>query len=326
MHQRRPIQVFGRHQLSGGVVALHVALFLSPASLQAQDLPYTLEEVRRIVASEVVPEERIVALLSERCIAFAADAPTLEALATAGASPRVLEAVSAACHILPGEPRWVWVEPDTVALVVGERLSLAARGLSPRREPVPQVAVSWASDDPQVAAVDSRGRVTAAAPGMTRVTAEATNGLRASVRVWVREPVEHRPWNPRVAAALGTLLPGAGQFYTQRPVKGLALLAGTGVSLALALTLSSEETQVVDERCVDGRCDYTLTQVERRPFFWPGIGLAAALWAFGVVDGVRVSSASAVERDARAPRLELFAAPRAAADGAWDVPAVSLRF
>lgn len=325
MHERRSHRLYRRLRLVGLSAALSAIAL--PFAARAQDLPYTFDEVLRIVSSGVVREERIASLLHERCVAFHVDSPLLDRLAEAGAREAVLEAVRSACHILPGEPRWLWIEPDSVKLEVGERFTLAALGMGPRRDPLRSVEVRWTSDDPQVVTADEWGRVLAAAPGMTRVSAEATNGIRASVRIWVTRPAEALRLNPQTAALLGGIVPGGGQFYTRQPVKGLALLGGAGVSVLAALSITSEETILTGETCSDGRCEYSVIGRRHRPLFWPGISAAASLWAYGLFDAVR-HSRPARESDgaSRGSELRLLGSAEILPDAAWRLEIVSLRF
>lgn len=242
----------------------------------AQNLPYTLDEVVRIVSSGVVPETRIASLVRERCIAFRADEPAVTQLRRAGAGPELVRALRAACRILPGEPRELRIEPDTVALQVGERLTLRARGTAPDGKALDGFPVRWSSQDPRVAAVDGEGRVGALAPGMTRVEARAANEVRAIVRVWVRPAPAATALSPRTALLVGALVPGAGQFYTNQPEKGLLVFGGVAALLTAGFAVQ------------DGG---------DRPLLVPGLLVAGGLWAYGAADARR----RAEGRDAAGP-------------------------
>lgn len=242
----------------------------SSRTASAQDLPYTLDEVLQLGASPVVPEGRVVALLKARCLAFRVDSRVLKRLKESGVRDAVVDAVRSACRILPGEPRRLKIEPDSLQLRPGERATLAARGIAADGSPLEHPEVRWSSADPEVALIDSRGRLTAQTPGRTRVTARATNDVRASAHVWVQTPPGPGPIRPRTALLVGALVPGAGQFYTAQPVKGLAVFGGVAAALSAGLAVRD-----------DGD----------RPLLWPGILVGAGLWVYGALDGYRAASA-----------------------------------
>jgi hypothetical protein len=77
------------------------------------------------------------------------------------------------------------LEPSSVRLLPGERLTLEPRMLRQDGTPVPPGRVSWKSLQPEVAAVDSTGHVTAVAPGHTSIQASSSGGPMATAQVEV---------------------------------------------------------------------------------------------------------------------------------------------
>lgn len=271
---------------------------------RAQNLPYTIDEIVQIIAAGVVPDARIAALLTERCIAFRADAQAVARLREAGAGPEVLRAVRTACRILPGEPKALAIEPDTVALRVGERLALTARGAAPDGRRLDGVAVRWSSEDPGVASVDDGGRVHAVGAGMTGVTARATNDVRATVRVWVQPNASALEISPRTALLVGLLVPGAGQFYTAQPGKGLLVFGGVTGALAAGVAVT------------DGG---------DRPLLVPGVLVAAGLWTYGAADARRRARRLGSTASA-GPAWAALGSPEPAAEGGVRLPLLTLRY
>lgn len=126
-----------------------------------------------------------------------------------------------------------------------------------------------------------------------------------------REPVIR--WTAELRAATGVryspatafvagLLPGAGHFYTRRPVMGTFLLAVAGG--AVAAGIGYEVTHV---ECLgipqDGDCppDQILAQHDERPLLVPGIAVAAAASLLGAID----AALGARRRNAQPPVVRL---------------------
>jgi uncharacterized protein YjdB len=77
------------------------------------------------------------------------------------------------------------LEPGSPTLLPGERLALEPRVLREDGTPVPPGKISWKSLQPEAAAVDSAGLVTAVAPGRTIIQATSSGGLMATAQVEV---------------------------------------------------------------------------------------------------------------------------------------------
>ena len=71
-------------------------------------------------------------------------------------------------------PARITIEPETVAVVIGDTVRVTARVLNDRAQPISDAVVTWASSDPAIASVDATGLVTGIREG--RVTLTATSG------------------------------------------------------------------------------------------------------------------------------------------------------
>ena len=98
--------------------------------------------------------------------------------------------------------------------------------------------------------------------------------------------------SPAVAAALGMVLPGAGEFYAGRPVHGALILAAAGGAAAAGYLITR-----VDVECrsvpVNGTCpgEDVLREDRSRPYLAPGLVAAGALTLLGAIDAaIGVSS------------------------------------
>ncbi|MBI4512868.1 MAG: Ig-like domain-containing protein, partial [Gemmatimonadetes bacterium] len=145
--------------------------------------PFTLEQLEEIVKSGLIAEARLVTLLGERCVDFVADEASLTRLRAAGATDPVLEAVGRACRVLPGEARWVRIEPRRAEIRVGKALALTAVVLAGDSSEIRDASVRWASSDSTKVAVGPDGRVTAMGRGVAVVTATAPSGVVDSVTI-----------------------------------------------------------------------------------------------------------------------------------------------
>jgi hypothetical protein len=215
----------------------------------------------------------------------------------------LLQAVRASCRLLSGEPRALRIEPDSLDLRVGTRYTLAIRGTGPDGKVLDGVRVQWSSQDGRVASVDGEGRLVAVAPGMTRVTAQAANDVSAAVRVWVRPAPLRSDVASGTAFLVGALVPGAGQFYTLQPKKGLLVFGGVAASLTAGFAVR------------DGG---------DRPLLVPGVVAAAALWTYGAFDAKE--RARALEAQAEGSRIGWLETPRPTEEGGVRWPLLSLHF
>jgi hypothetical protein len=112
-----------------------VSLPASQANAQGVEAPYTLEEVRLLVASPMT-EERIAQVLSEGCITFEMDAFTANELRAAGASLTLIRALNEACvrsEEVASPPAAAATPPPVPAPAAGEPAVVrATEATSPR--------------------------------------------------------------------------------------------------------------------------------------------------------------------------------------------------
>jgi alpha-tubulin suppressor-like RCC1 family protein/uncharacterized protein YjdB len=158
--------------------------------------------------------------------------------------PRSIAALALSLALACGSPpeprerevREIRVEPDTLAVVVDSLVKLEARALDPRGREIPDAKFHFASLDPDVARVDSRGWVEGRGPGGTEIVVRAGD-REARVPVRVRRPV-HRveilPEEPK-------LLEGEKLLLVARPLD----IDGHPVEAELSARWSSEDPLVV---------------------------------------------------------------------------------
>lgn len=137
------------------------------------------------------------------------------------------------------------------------------------------------------------------------VQREPDSSLREAVRGWMTQLAE--PPTPRYSAGtafISGLLPGAGHFYTGRPIPGLLVLAGAGGAIAFGVL---SQTHHVDCLTIpqNGSCppDQVLTDRVERPYMMAGIGAAAAVSLLGAID----AALGARRKNARIPRIRFDA-------------------
>jgi hypothetical protein len=120
-----------------------------------------------------------------------------------------------------GTPSGLHVTPGTYLLAIGETRAL--RAIDDFGEPV---TVSWTSDDPDIAEVDSDGVVTAIGAGQATITAEAGT-LETEVYVVVSS---------------GTSLPVGSTVWSVDPLPGYVLTTSVGVRGAGSIAFARVET------------------------------------------------------------------------------------
>jgi hypothetical protein len=126
-------------------------------------------------------------------------------------------------------------------------------------------------------------------------------------------PAPASVYNPGQALAMGLVVPGLGQFYTGRPVRGVLALGVAGGALAAGLLTERLE---VDCRSVpvNDSCPAAdvLDERTRRPYLAPaiavaaGVGLISAIDAFVTARNANARAATTLDpSDAGRPRLLL---------------------
>ncbi len=101
------------------------------------------------------------------------------------------------------------------------------------------------------------------------------------------ESLRRKPLSASQALGLGLVIPGAGQFYTRRPIRGAISLAAATGAVAFALQ-SSSKTKTVEQTATDPfGLPYTYTTTKRiteRPNLVPGFMAAGAIAIGSAVD------------------------------------------
>lgn len=280
----------------------------SPAHAQ-EDLPYTLDQLVRLIRSQAFPEARLLELVRESCLGFRPTSrAVVDSLLDAGGSQNLIESLQRGVCV---KLTRVSVVPAEVDLTVGaSRILRAEAMLEPDSVLIPNVPFEWLSEDTAVADVTS-GLVLGKAPGEARIVARTPNGEVGAARVRVTETsggdqlpaaedtsefVASRK-SVATATALGVVVPGGGEFYVGSPVKGAVVLAGAAAALAAGYLITSQDTLALTREAplpncdTPGRCVYdpvsTRAEIEERRNIVVGAAVAGAFWLYGLVDGIR---------------------------------------
>lgn len=154
------------------------------------------------------------------------------------------------------------------------------------------------------------------------VPAPPTEAERAAVAApppAPERPVRAADRSATTAILLGIALPGAGEFYARRPVRGALVLGGAAGAVAAGLLITRVE---VDCRSVpqDGVCpdEDLLGERETQPYLTAGVAAAALLALAGAVD-----AALGVGGDDRSAGLS--SRVQMATDGGVEVTLLRLR-
>lgn len=120
-----------------------------------------------------------------------------------------------------------------------------------------------------------------------RLDPDAANRTRVSSRIASLQDVTPSPVR---ALALGLVIPGGGQFYTGRNLRGALTLLGTGAALACGMRQSTS-TEVVQQTATDpfgNPYTYTITRrVTDRPCRTPGFTAAGLIAIVSAIDAYR---------------------------------------
>lgn len=183
------------------------------------------------------------------------------------------------------------------AAILGDRAAALdqlrrAAALDPR-DPSLAYQLARASDASGAVADATREfcRLIALAP----TTPEAAEA-RERVVMLVPRPVPATPlvsFSPRRALSLGLIVPGAGQFYTGRPVRGVLTFSAAGAAVACGLSQRAG-VESVQETALDpfgNPYSYTTTrQVTTRPCLVPGLAAAGAIAIASALEAFNYSS------------------------------------
>jgi tetratricopeptide (TPR) repeat protein len=117
-----------------------------------------------------------------------------------------------------------------------------------------------------------------------RLKPQATDRVQVVARI---ETLRQRPASPAEALGLGLIVPGGGQFYTRRPIRGALFFAGTAAAIGFAVQQQSS-TRTVEETATDpfgNPYKFTTTRpFTERQYLIPGIAVAGALLAGSAVE------------------------------------------
>jgi tetratricopeptide (TPR) repeat protein len=124
------------------------------------------------------------------------------------------------------------------------------------------------------------------------------------------ETLRQRPPSPGQALGLGLIVPGGGQFYTRRPLRGALFLAGASAAIGFAV-LPQTSTKTIEETATDPFGNpYKFTTTRRitdRPNLVPGLAVATALVAGSAFEAF----VFAKHRSADAQRVSMSLSPSA---------------
>lgn len=121
-----------------------------------------------------------------------------------------------------------------------------------------------------------------------RLEPDAFNRAELSARI---AELQQAPLSPARALALGLVIPGAGQFYAGRPVRGALTLLGTGVALVCGMSQreSMESVQQTAQDPFGNPYTYTVNRrVTERPCRTPGFTAAGVIALVSAIDAFRV--------------------------------------
>jgi tetratricopeptide (TPR) repeat protein len=120
-----------------------------------------------------------------------------------------------------------------------------------------------------------------------RLEPDATNRTRLSSRI---ASLQDAPLSPARALAIGLVIPGGGQFYTGRNLRGALTLLGTGAALACGMRQSTSTEEVQQSATDPFGNPYTYTTTRRvtdRPCRTPGFTAAGLIAIVSAIDAYR---------------------------------------
>jgi Flp pilus assembly protein TadD len=115
---------------------------------------------------------------------------------------------------------------------------------------------------------------------------------RTQVAAWIQS-LRRRPPSARTALQLGLLIPGGGQIYTGRPVRGIAVLGGAAVAMGFGLARHTRMTSVQQTTTDPFGSTYTYTVDRRtthRPNLVTGVAIAGSLAVMSAVEAFRYAA------------------------------------
>ena len=138
-----------------------------------------------------------------------------------------------------------------------------------------------------------------------RFKPEASDRLQVVARV---ERLRRAQLSPPQALAFGLVVPGGGQMYTRRPVRGAVLFGLAAVALGVG-THGQTKTTTVEETGIDPfghRYTFTTTRsTTERPYLAPGVAAAGAIAIVSAVEAFRFAG----RVNTGSERLSFYLAP-----------------
>ena len=132
--------------------------------------------------------------------------------------------------------------------------------------------------------------------------------------------------SPYTALALGTLVPGMGQFYSGRARSGLLVVALTAGTLAggYFITEVNVRCQIPVEPGASCPPEFVASRSNERPHMWSAVGVAAAVAVFGAAEAFINAR---LRRRGQGPYAERISGPSITTRGVGvDLNLLSLRF
>jgi Flp pilus assembly protein TadD len=109
------------------------------------------------------------------------------------------------------------------------------------------------------------------------------------------EALRRQPLSGGQALGLGLIIPGGGEFYTRRPLRGALALVGTSAAIGLALQTSTSSKSVQQTGTDPFGNPYTYTTTQRtkdQPYLVPGLLVGGAIAVATAVDAYRFAKQS----------------------------------
>lgn len=254
---------------------LRRAAALDPTSA---DLAYQLARAEESAGSEVDAARAYC-----RFIALAPDAPdaveSRARLAQLMLGARHADSLSAAAAFARGVIAYQRSQLDSADAGFTTALSLA-----------PEWAAAYYDRGVVRSAVGRRNDAAADFQQYLHLEPAAANRAELSRRI---AALQETPLSPSRALALGLVIPGAGQFYAGRPVRGALSLLGAGVALACGMSqhASTESVQQTATDPFGNPYTYTTTRrVTERPCRTPGFTAAGVIALVSAIDAFRFAS------------------------------------
>ena len=187
------------------------------------EIPYTLENEVFEKYDKVIweTEDAMIAQVKDGVVTGKEPGETV---ITASANDKVIATYHVTVRLK--EVTGIVLSTNNVELTEGEETSLSYT-LFP--EDASDYGLSWLSADPSVATVDSKGKVTAVAPGQTSVTLSTKSGVIASATVIVNMKPAYDRLSDKERAFVDAMLSNITKFKKPDSVKVLAIefMSGT---------------------------------------------------------------------------------------------------